>query len=827
MSELKKVGLTLSAEGAVEFKKTMTEVNASIQENRSQFNLAKSTWDDSTTASEKLRATSEYLTAQYEDSAEKVKILTMELAELEAAEGNNETAIAKKQAQLNNATASMNRYESGVEEVNAKIKLGTADLEEYAKKLQDVGDKTAEVGTAMSKNVTTPIVAVGTASVAAWKTVDDALDNIIAGTGATGDALDGLEESFYNVYGSFPGDSMDVSNAIADVNTRFGVTGEKLEDMSTAFLEYAKVNSTDVSSSIASVSRAMADANIDSSELGNVLDTLTTASQASGISVDTLTDSVTKYGAPMRTLGFDTEETIAMLASFEKAGVNSETAVAGMQKAVANWSKEGLDARTEFEKTIAAIENAESTTEASALAIEAFGTKAGPELADAIQSGRYSIDDMLSAMEGAEGTVTDCFEAMQSPTDEWKESMNKLTIAGADLGGELMTVLAPIIENVISSITSLTEWFKGLDDSTKETIVKIGLFVAAIGPVVIVVGKIVSFVGIFITVLTTLWGWISTACTAIGSMTAVMAVLTNPITWIIAGIVGLIAVFIALWNNCDAFRDGLINAFNTMKDGVLSFCSSVGTFFSDLWTGISTGFTTFIEGIKTAISTAIEIVSTIFNGFKDSITSVFEYIGDIIKSVWNGIVDAMNTAFSNISSAVSTIVSTVTDVFSSMVSGIGSIFSGLVSIVKTPINAVIGMINSLISACQSGINGIIKGLNKISFSIPDWVPAIGGNSFGVNLSSVSLSKIPYLAKGGTLLSGTALVGEAGPELLTQSGNRTTVAPLSRGGGANPVDIIDYDKMAQAMIKAMAYLKIELDDSEVGSFVDERILRAVT
>ncbi len=86
------------------------------------------------------------------------------------------------------------------------------------------------------------------------------------------------------------------------------------------------------------------------------------------------------------------------------------------------------------------------------------------------------------------------------------------------------------------------------------------------------------------------------------------------------------------------------------------------------------------------------------------------------------------------------------------------IFDGIVAVGKAPINAMIGL-----------INGFIGGLNNIK--IPKWVPGIGGKSF-------SISKIPYLAQGGHLINGQAIVGEAGPELLTAKNGKTTVTPLS-------------------------------------------------
>jgi len=71
---------------------------------------------------------------------------------------------------------------------------------------------------------------------------------------------------------------------------------------------------------------------------------------------------------------------------------------------------------------------------------------------------------------------------------------------------------------------------------------------------------------------------------------------------------------------------------------------------------------------------------------------------------------------------------------------------------------------------------LIGGINKIKIDVPDWVPLLGGKTFGFNIPSIS--KIPYLAKGGILSSGSAVVGEAGPELLTMIGNKAMVQPLT-------------------------------------------------
>ncbi|MCE3303943.1 hypothetical protein, partial [Staphylococcus aureus] len=97
------------------------------------------------------------------------------------------------------------------------------------------------------------------------------------------------------------------------------------------------------------------------------------AAQASGISVDTLADSITKDGAPMRAMGFEMKESIALFSQWEKSGVNTEIAFSGLKKARHNWGKAGKDPREEFKKTLAEIERTPDIASATSLAIEAFG----------------------------------------------------------------------------------------------------------------------------------------------------------------------------------------------------------------------------------------------------------------------------------------------------------------------------------------------------------------------------------------------------------------------------------------------------------------------
>lgn len=843
--DLKKVGLVFKADGTADFAKSLKTINSLTQENYSSFKLAKSQWDSSTKSMDKLRDTQRYLSSQTDAYTAKVDTLKEELKNLENAENRNEKAISDKKNALNNAQATLNNYKNGLDEVNGKLKSGSAQIEEYAKKIENFGSKTKEVGGSLSKNITAPIAAAGTAAYAAWMSVDEAYDNIAVGTGATGDALSKLQESFDNVFAKAPFDAMDISNSLADLNTRFGFTGKVLEDASEKFLRFASVNKTDVSNAVALVSRAMGDAGIPAEEYTSVLDALTTASQASGISIDALTGNITKYGAPMRALGYTTEESIAIFASWEKAGVNTEIAFSGMKKAISNFSAEGKDAKVEFKKTLEEIAKCPDIASATTKAIEVFGTKAGPDLADAIKGGRFEFEEMLKLVESSSGQLDASFEATMDPADKAKVALNNLTLAGAALGDVIQSALGPVFESLADILKDFTEWFKNLNPEIRQTIVIVGGIIAAVGPLLVLIGALAgpisTALGLFAKFKLALFGTAEQA----GIMGTMVSGLTGPILAVI-GIIALVTdALIDLYNNNEEFRknvndmiSNLIEILQTLWNSFLyPILTAVKDVLLDIWNNailpVWETVKNCIADIIAKLSGLIEVLTPVINFIIQLLSvlliPVFLLLANTIGAVVSEAISFFGVLLSNVSQVIggiiqviSGIIQFITGVFTGnwkqawngIVSIFKGIFDGIVGIAKAPINGVISLVNGVISA----VNGMIKGLNKISFDIPDWVPGIGGSHFGLDLKTID--KVAYLAKGGNLLSGTAIVGEAGPEILQQMGNKTRVIPLSESGGINQANLIDYKRMAEVFSYALTKLKIKVDKRELAKVIRE-------
>lgn len=618
----------------------------------------------------------------------------------------------------------------------------SASLVSAQTKLNEFGGKAEAAGKAMLP-VTAAVVAVGTAGVAAFNAVDDGADNVIKATGAVGEAAEGLAKSYENVASNIVGEFETIGSALGEVNTRFGYTGEELEACTEKFMKFSEITGTDATAAVQLVARAMGDAGIDSSEYASVLDSLAVAAQASGISIDKLTENLTKYGAPMRALGYDASESIAIFSSWEKAGVNTEIAFSGMKKAISNFAAEGKGAKVEFANTLETIAACPDIASATTKAIEIFGAKAGPDLADAIQGGRFEFQEMLDIIAGADGTVDGTFDELVDGGYEAELAMQNMKLALSGIGETIMSMLAPIIASIAEKLRQFKGWWDSLSPSMQKVIVVVGGIVAAIGPVLIIVRKVTTGISSMITLLGTIKTAIITVKTAFMAFNAVL--LANPIVLVIAAIVALIAIFVTLWNKCEGFRNFWINLWEIIKSAVASGIESVKNWFNDAGQYISIKLTeigTFFSNLWTGITQIFSVVGTWFtdrfNEAWNGIKNVFSTVGGFFTGVWN----------------------TITGIFTSIAVAIGDAVSGAF---RSAVNAVIGFASNTINGFIRGINSAIGLINKIP---------------GVNLGRLGYINIPMMAKGGTLHEGQAIVAEAGPEMIQLLNGKAVVTPLS-------------------------------------------------
>ena len=693
---------------------------------------------------------------QYGENSAEAKKYLQELNKAETAQDKNAAAIERLNVQIvnqdtavKNAQAQVNSYANALENMQSESDDAANDTDALNKSLDGTESdaKKAGGGFTVLKGVLADLIAngvklaikaftdLGKAAVTTYKDMEKGSDNLIKATGATGASAKDLEKSYKNVSKNIVADFGDIGAAMGEVNTRFGYTGGELEKATQQFLKFADITGTDATNAVQIVSKAIEGAGLDSKEYTVLLDQLAVAAQASGVSVDTLADGITKNGATMRSLGFDTSETIAIIAQMEKAGVNTETAFAGMKKAAAEWAKDGKNPREEFQKTIDLISNADSDTKAAEIALENFGNKAGTELADAIRTGRFEYSEFAKTVTGSSGTVNKTYEETQSELDKVKLATQKLKVSAADMIDKVVTKYSPQIQKALEKAMSITDKLFPAIEKGFKWISKNG------GTVASVIVGIGSAIGVFVAATS----GVTALKTAFTGLWAVMS--ANPVGLVVAAIAGLVTAIITLWNTNEDFRNWVIGAWETIKSAVETAITAVAEFFQSAWDGVELvkeEFAAAWENIKSVWSTAGDFFAGVWTTIKGKFTSVGTWFETTFTTAWTNIKNVFSTVGDFFGGIWDTIKSKFTNIGTKVGQAIGGAF-------KSVINSVLETVENTINAVPDAINGAIDILNKIP---------------GVDIDHLGYVELPRLAKGGIVdKSMLANIGEAGKEAV--------------------------------------------------------------
>lgn len=293
----------------------------------------------------------------------------------------------------------------------------------------------------------------------AWEEIDEGYDTIIKKTGATGQSLEELQSVADSVFGALPVEMSDTGAAVGEINTRFAATGDELKSLTAYFLKYAEVNDTQVAGSVRNVSGIMKAFQEDTKNTGRVLDTLTDVGQRTGKDLNSLESELLSNSATFKELGLDIRQSAELLGQFEANGIDTSTAIKGLQKAQQEATADGKTMTEALGETIERIKGAKDETDALQIATNLFGKKGAAAMTQAIREQRFSLDDLTAGYDDMRDVVSDTFEATQDAPDKAKVALNNLKLELAQLGEAVL----PKVEKIVS---------KGVDDLPK--IIKFG-----------------------------------------------------------------------------------------------------------------------------------------------------------------------------------------------------------------------------------------------------------------------------------------------------------------------------------------------------------------
>lgn len=508
-------------------------------------------------------------------------------------------------------------------------------------------------------------------------TFDELTDTIRAGTGAQGEALDGLVEVATNVGKTVPAQFDQIGPVVADLNTRLGLSGETLQTVASQYLEAGRVLGEDVD--IESTSAAFSAFRIEGDGVVGAMDTLFQVSQATGVGMNELAASVQANAPAMQNLGFSFEETTALAGTLDKAGLDSTQTFAAMSKGLVTLAKDGEEPQQAFRRVTDEIEGlvaSGDTAGAIDLASGIFGTRAASQFVGAVQSGTLALDDLVAGAGTTADTILGVGEETQDFAEKWQIVKNKASAALEPIGSAVFSALGDALSGLMPYLEVFGEWLG--ENPGLVTALGIGLGALAVALGVAAAAQ-----------------WVMNS-----------AMLANPLTWIIVGIVAGIVALVA----------GLV--------WLIANWDTVVAWFKDVWAGIVDWLSGVWDSIKSGIETAWNAVADFFSGLWESIKSGVETgwnaVVDWVKKIPQRIVDLfMNWTL------IGLLIQHWDSIKEGAVNGFNAVVDWIRGVPQMVIDALGNVGDLLLDAGKNILNGFLRGLTKGFDGVKDFVGGIG------------------------------------------------------------------------------------------------------
>lgn len=650
----------------------------------------------------------------------------------------------------------------------------------------------------MTKSVTAPLVAVGTAAIKFSSDSQDAFQQFAAATGTASNEMGKYKDMINDVYKDNFGESInDVAEAMATVNQNMSYLDDSALQRCT---EYAYTLSdtfgVDVAESTRAADSLIKNYGVSAREAFNLM----TQGMQSGLNFsDELFDNIDEYSVQFKKLGLDAEDMFSVFANGAQNGAfnldkigdavkefsiraidGSDTTKQGFEALGMNademaqkFGAGGKTAKEAFNEVIEGLASMDDPVAQSAAGVNLFGTMwedLGPQVITSMSTASDAIDKSRESVEGLVNVKYD-------------------TLSGA-LGGLWRTIqvdvlqpignqLIPYVTKGINAIQKFTDKWNKLGPATQKTIVKFAAVAAAAGPVLLGFGKVSTGIGTLVSDTGKI-GSVLKKLTGASGFSGLAKVMTGPFG---IAATAVAAAAILIYKNWDR---------------IAPILQKIGQRFADFWKTVQPQLEPFINLVKEVASYLKETLEPVFKivwkAAGDYVVKFFDDVSVIIDGVlgvFEGVITFLTGVFQG----------NWEKAWNGIVQAVGSIFGTLESLVKTPLNAVINLVNKAIGA-----------INKISVDLPS---AVGGGHIGFNIPT-----IPTLAKGTDYWQGGIVqISEKGGEIVDlPTGSRVyphdESVRIARQDGRKNYSIAiakladsivvreeaDIDKIAEAIVK---------------------------
>ena len=628
--------------------------------------------------------------------------------------------------------------------------------------MESVGNSIAGAGKSMMP-LTLAIGGVGTAAVKTAADFDAGMSQVAAISGATGDDLEALRDKAREMGSKTKFSASEAASAMEYMAMAGWKTGDMLGGIE-GIMNLAAASGEDLATTSDIVTDALTAFGLSAEDSGHFADILAAASSNANTNVSMMGETF-KYCAPIAgALGFSAEDTAEAIGLMANAGIKSTQAGTALRTIMNNLTGEvKISGKAIGDVTIATTNADGSMRDLSDILADcrtAFSGLSESEKAQAAETlvGKNAMSGFLALMNAApedidklSNAIDNCDGTAESMAATMQDNLaGQLTILKSQLEELAISfgeILMPAIRSIVSHIQGFIDKLNGMDESQKKAIITIGLVVAAIGPLLVIIGTVISKVGVAMqgfVKLTGAFNKIQAAASAgtgiFGKLGAAIGGVSAPVLAVVAVIAVLVAAFVHLWNTNEGFREAILGTWEKIKTTVSNFVEGIrerlaalGISFSDIaetikaiWNGLCAVLAPIFEGAFNAIANVLQTVLGVITGILDVFIGLFTGnweqvwtgVKEIFSSIWEGIKGAFQNAIDTIRGIADAVLgwfgtswndvwSSVKAFFEGIWNGIASFFSGIWNGIQNTVTTVLNAIKSVIATVWNAIKTTI------------------------------------------------------------------------------------------------------------------------
>lgn len=715
-----------------------------LTEYRNRLSESKRTLEDNANAQVRVKEKLENLTKEYEKSIEmtgknsdeskklkeQIDELTKEYDKNEEKIRNNVSTMENWEIKTNNAERKLKDMEQSLKDTSKEIEVQSSkwtqlgdELKELEGRLDKLGDKMQETGRGLSKKLTAPIMAINGIAAKLGIGFEKSMSEVQAVTGATAEEMEQLEKAAREAGATTDKSARDAADALKYM----ALAGWDVEDSQKALMPVLKLSSAagiGLGKASDLVTNSMASMGVSIDELGEYLDKISYTQANAATETDEMMEAYIKAGGMFNQLNVEMDESAALLGILANRGLKGAEAGNSLNSVMVNLSGSTDKTREIFDELGIAIYDQDGSyigLESTLVKLkEKFDGMSDSEknyyMAQLV--GKTQIDTMTKLLGGlgdeyynlkgeiseANGSLDDMYNIA---TDNTMGAINNLKSGLEELGLKIFDIVSPAMTDLIEKVQGVVDWLNNLSPEMQETIVKIAGVVAAIGPALLIGGKLTSGIGNIAGKVAGLSLKIGEAGGAMAVLKTKIAALTGPIGIAVAAISAMIAITVYLYKTNEEFRNKV----------------------QEIW-----------SDVKEIISSVIEIVSGVIKTFVNRATELWDIYGEdilaITKTIWNTIAKVIRNLTKIISGVLDIFIGAFTGDWDKFTGGLEKIWQGtwnaLRDIVSGAWNLLKGAFELLKTSITEWFTGLVKnfiefgknliiGLGEGIIATKDWV----------------------------------------------------------------------------------------------------------